>query len=121
VGKTKYITTKSLTVRSDNGSTADALISLSSDANFQSFGLKGSGARQYLQLNSGATLPGRNEIQVAENATIDLQGGTLETVRWIDILENGTLVGNGHMKGQLYNNGLVAPGNSPALVAIEGD
>lgn len=83
------------------------------DANLEFLGLeiRGSTANntaQSLVLGPRVNLTGRNEIRVASLGTLTVDGGTVSSLRWIDIYRGGTLSGNGQINATIYNNGFVA-------------
>lgn len=77
-----------------------------------------SGKYQRLAVPAGVTLTGRNEIRIGSCGAIDLDGGTLDTLRWVDIRPGGTLTTGGTVSGtvtgHLYNAGdIIAFNHSP--------
>ena len=66
------------------------------------------GAAQELVVGSGAKLTGRNEIRLSKQATLTLEGGTVSSLRWVDVLKGGTVRGIGSVDASLYNAGTVA-------------
>lgn len=62
---------------------------------------------QTLVVPDGITLTGRNEIRISDHGVIDLDGGTLDTVRWVDIFESGALGRGGDVTGHVYNSGKI--------------
>lgn len=65
------------------------------------------GSPQSLVVPSGLTLTGRNEIRISSHGIIDLDGGTLETLRWLDIKAGGSLLNAGTVSGELFNSGTI--------------
>ena len=61
-------------------------------------------ARQILDLGAHA-LTGRNEIRLSPYATVRLNGGTLSSLRWVDLQENATIAGAGAIEADLYHAG----------------
>jgi hypothetical protein len=83
------------------------------DANLEILGLEVRGsatkaAGQSLVLGSDVNLTGRNEIRLAEHAALIVNGGTVASLRWIDIHPNATLEGNGNVDSIVYNSGSIA-------------
>lgn len=76
--------------------------------------VRGSGATQTVAVTQGATLTGRNEVRIGRGGHIHLDGGALETVRWVDVYEGGELTGDGDITGDVYAMGRVAPGRGDA-------
>ena len=106
---------------SDQASTAHA------DADLEVLGLEIRGhddnkANQSLVLGPGINLTGRNEIRITAQATLTIDGGTVSSLRWIDIHAGGTLNGHGSINATIYNNGSVAfsAAGQPAL-KLRGD
>lgn len=60
---------------------------------------------QRLVVPAGITLTGRNEIRLGSQGVIALDGGTLDTLRWVDIRSDGSLLGGGQVTGGIYNSG----------------
>ena len=69
--------------------------------------LSGKSAEQTFIVDQTATLSGRNEIRINDNGKLNLQGGTVSTLRWIDVRPGGSLIGHGTVQGDLYNDGAV--------------
>ena len=100
------------------------------DADLEFLGLEirghaGSKARQSLVLGPAVNLTGRNEIRLASHASLSVDGGTISSLRWIDIHPDAMLSGHGSINGTIYNNGSVAvegseKANQPG-VKINGD
>ena len=66
-----------------------------------------SGAEQVLKLGSKINLIGRNEIRLSQGGQLKLNGGTVSTLRWIDIAEGATLGGHGQIVGDVNNKGTI--------------
>ena len=58
-----------------------------------------------LSISEGVYLEGRNEIRLSPHSEIQLNGGTLKSIRWVDIFNNATLNGSGRVDSTLYNKG----------------
>lgn len=71
-------------------------------------GNTGSGHSQTLTVPRNTTLTGRNEIRISELGIIDLDGGTLDTMRWVDILQGGSLHTGGTVTGSVFNSGSIS-------------
>ena len=67
-----------------------------------------SGAEQVLRLGSKINLIGRNEIRLSQGGQLMLNGGTVSTLRWIDIAEGATLSGHGKIVGDVSNKGTIS-------------
>ncbi len=63
---------------------------------------------QTLEVADGVTVSGRNEIRIAPSGRIRVDGGTLETLRWIENAQPATLTGHGTLAGTLINAGTFA-------------
>ncbi|QDU89684.1 Arylsulfatase precursor [Pirellulimonas nuda] len=75
------------------------------------------GNTQTLIVESGGSLSGRNEVRVNTGGRVVLQNAALHSARWIDVLPGGELAGQGAMSGNLYNRGVVAPGQPVGVSA----
>lgn len=64
-------------------------------------------AGQSLVLGSGINLTGRNEIRLAPHATLAVEGGTVSSLRWLDILPDAILSGTGSINAAVYNDGAI--------------
>jgi arylsulfatase A-like enzyme len=71
-------------------------------------GNAGRNAEQTLVLGPKINLVGRNEIRVASHATLSVDGGTISSVRWVDVHSDATLLGHGVVNAIVYNGGTVA-------------
>lgn len=78
-------------------------------------------APQSLVLGAGIDLTGRNEIRIASNAALFVNGGTLSSLRWIDVLPGSELVGFGLIDTTVHNNGTikVLGDNQPEFVICD--
>ncbi len=72
-----------------------------------------------LTVKPGVTVHARNELRVADKGQLFLQGGTVESLRWVDIQSGGTLTGHGTVNASLYANGTLTLSVDKALV-VEG-
>lgn len=79
-------------------------------------------AAQSLTLGAGINLTGRNEIRMESQSSLTVNGGTVSSLRWIDIQPAGTLTGHGTINATVYNSGTVAGTETilPSFV-IHGD
>lgn len=69
-------------------------------------------ASQSLVLGKGINLTGRNEIRLSAHATLTVNGGTVSSLRWLDIHPDATLNGHGTIDATIYNSGTINAGNS---------
>jgi arylsulfatase A-like enzyme len=94
-----------------------------SDLEFLGLEIRGNSqedAIQALQLNTGVNLTARNEIQLRAKGFLNINGGTVSTLRWIEIQPEAMLYGFGSIEGAVYNDGRVfVLGNNP--LNINGD
>ncbi len=97
------------------------------DADLEILGLelRGNAARdatQSLVLGPGINLMGRNEIRLAPGGILTVNGGTVSTLRWVDIHPGASLKGFGSMDGIVHNSGevVVSGGSRPGL-SVNGD
>lgn len=75
---------------------------------------------QILKVDPDVVLNGRNEVRILDNGTIRLDGGSVSTLRWVDIRNGGRLVGHGTVEGHIYNGGELKV-DQPAGVSLRGD
>ena len=80
-----------------------------------------SGARQTLSLESGTKLTGRNEIRLSPLSHVALNGGTLASIRWVDLCENAMLTGPGTVEASLYNEGALAITSGTTGLTVTGN
>ena len=65
-------------------------------------------AEQQLVLDPQVNLLGRNEIRLSRNGKLTLQGGTVTSLRWIEIEAGASLAGHGTLDSDLYTQGTIA-------------
>ncbi|MDF1752027.1 MAG: sulfatase-like hydrolase/transferase [Verrucomicrobiales bacterium] len=78
-----------------------------SDLKFLGLEIKGN-SEMKLELGSDINLTGRNEIRLSENGVLSVNGGTVTSLRWIDVREGAGLRGNGSVEATIYNSGDVS-------------
>ena len=62
----------------------------------------GGTAEQQILIEANIKLTGRNEIRLAKNARVNLEGGKLSSLRWVDVGKGAILAGHGtHRFGPL--------------------
>lgn len=71
--------------------------------------------RQTFRLDSGVNLIGRNEIRIGKGGELSVDGGTISSLRWIEVAEGGTLSGDGKIKGDVLSQGKVAVAEASQL------
>ena len=101
------------------------------DADLEFLGLeirghaKEAAATQELALSSGVGLTGRNEIRISEGGILSLDGGSVSSLRWVDVKKGGLLRGSGKIEGTVYQAGKVeigaASGDLPGVLRVAGD
>jgi hypothetical protein len=72
-----------------------------------------------LTVKFGATVHARNELRVDPKGRLILQGGTVESLRWVDVQSGGTLSGHGTVKADLFSQGTLSLNLDKPLV-VEG-
>ena len=105
----------SATVR--NAESVDALARVRGHLRYLGMEVGGAEARQTVLLEPTATLEGRNEVRVAKNGHLHLEGAHLRSRRWIEVETGGELTGQGTIQGDVYNAGTLAPGRPDGLPA----
>jgi arylsulfatase A-like enzyme len=65
------------------------------------------GLEQTLVVPEGARVTGRNEIRLAGHGVLALEGGSVASLRWVDVLDGGCVRGSGLVDTTLYNAGTV--------------
>jgi len=80
------------------------------DAEFLGVEVTGASAKQTIRVNPLSEMIVRNELRISENGRVNLDAGTLNCWRWLDVKPGGELTGSGDLAGQFYNDGSVAPG-----------
>ncbi|HEX4413213.1 MAG TPA: sulfatase-like hydrolase/transferase [Lacipirellulaceae bacterium] len=95
-----------------NTGTTPAIAHVASDVTTLGVEVKGQSALQVVQVHSGKTLTGLNEVRVGAHGRIDVDGGTVTSSRWTNIEAGGQITGHGVIKGDVYNAGAIAPGKA---------
>jgi hypothetical protein len=72
-----------------------------------------------LTVKSGVTVHARNELRVAPKGQLILQGGAVESLRWVDVQSGGTLAGHGTVNADLFSKGTLSLSLNKPLV-VEG-
>lgn len=89
------------------------------DLEFLGLQIRGQSAGQRLDLGPGINLTGRNEIRISTLGHLSLNGGTVASLRWVDVHPGGTLSGKGSIDADLYTDGTirvsVAEDHAPSL------
>jgi arylsulfatase A-like enzyme len=100
-----------------NTSGAPRIAHVSTNVSTLGIEVRGDTSQQVIEIHSGQSLSGRNEVRVGAKGRIDLDGGTLATNRWVNVRANGDVRGQGTIAGDIYNEGMLSPGrraDSPA-------
>ncbi len=95
-----------------NTGASPAIAHVAADVTTLGIEVKGSTAMQVIDVNAGRTLTGLNEVRVGNHGRIDLVDGTVASSRWVNIKSGGQVIGQGTVKGDVYNQGTVSPGRA---------
>lgn len=79
------------------------------------------GAKQTIAFQPGRTLTGRNEIRLSSLAQVELNGGTLASNRWVDLLPGAVLSGAGTVDATLYHEGVLSIPEGPSGLRVNDD
>lgn len=71
-------------------------------------GGKSESVTQTLALDAGVNLTGRNEIRIADHGRLTVEGGTISSLRPIQILPKGSLSGQGVIDASLIQHGSIS-------------
>ncbi|MFT5465245.1 MAG: arylsulfatase A-like enzyme [Verrucomicrobiales bacterium] len=97
----------SWTALMENATSKPAHARAGSDLEFLGLEIRGnSEGSQTLILEPGVSLTGRNEIRIS-NGSVKVDGGTVSSLRWIDLKTGGVLMGSGTIDAQVFNSGMV--------------
>lgn len=104
----------------ENTGAADSLAVAEGDLRVLALEIRGrKNARQILGLKRGIELVGRNEIRIGPFGTLDMNGARITSMRAVDVLALGTLLGNGEVDTTLRNGGdLLIRSSTPPLRLI---
>jgi arylsulfatase A len=95
-----------------NTGASPAIAHVATDVTTLGVEVKGSTAMQVVNVHSGRTLTSLNEVRVGNHGRIDLADGTVASSRWVNIKAGGQVIGQGTVKGDVYNQGTVSPGRT---------
>lgn len=84
-----------------NSSNRAKAVEVDQNVDFLSLELKG---RVYLNIHD-KTLTARNELRAYKNVKISLKGGSISTMRWLDLRKDSTFIGYGSITGSFYHSG----------------
>jgi len=62
-------------------------------------------AVQQVDLGAGTELEGRNEIRIGAGGWLQMRGGRVSTLRWVEIQPGGRVSGHGMIAGDVYHRG----------------
>ena len=71
-------------------------------------------------MQKDAKVSAHNELRVSDGGRLVLQGGTIESARWIDIQYGGSFEGYGKVKADLFTKGTLYLSAKKSLV-VEGN
>lgn len=77
------------------------------DLEFLGLEIRGGKGTQELILGKGVGLTARNELRLSENAVLTVNGGTVTSLRWVDVKPGARVRGFGEIDATLYNEGKV--------------
>lgn len=108
----------SWTAHIHNPRTTPATAHADQDQEFLALEIAGA-AEQQLILAPDITLTGRNEIRLAPQARLTLQGGKLSSLRWVEVNQGATLTGPGIIDTDLYTTGTLSA-SPQGLITVTG-
>ncbi len=111
-----------------NKTVTDQVALLDTDIEMLSIEISGNiaaGAKQTILFKPDGKLTGRNEIRLSPLSRVELNGGTLASLRWVDLLQGASLRGLGTVASTLYNEGTLSiPSGNGRLLSglhVHGD
>lgn len=112
----------SWTAKIENRGASRAVAKADADLEFLGLEISGSssGAEQHLSLELKVNLTGRNQIRVLKGGHLWINGGTVSSLRWIDLAEGATLNGHGKIEGDVHNGGAFVVGRGGSLTVNGG-
>ena len=93
--------------RMSNTGTRANVATTTADLEFLALEIEGNAVNQCLEVKTGTVVTGRNEVRLAQRGELRLMGGTVASLRWLDIQSQGLLRGYGTAKCTVYNSGMV--------------
>ncbi len=108
----------------ENKHDTDQTAILDTDIETQSIEISGNsatGAKQTVTFEPMRKLTGRNEIRLSPLSKVALNGGTLASLRWVDLSEDATLTGIGTVDASLYNEGTLCITPGITGLTVNGD
>lgn len=73
-----------------------------------------------LTVEKGVKVAAHNELRVSDGGKVVLNGGLLESARWVDIQAGGSLEGHGLIRAELFTKGILSLSGEKPLV-IDGN
>ena len=71
----------------------------------------------FMAVESGAHVIARNELRISKGGVLKMNGGSVESTRWIDNEIGGTITGYGGIKANLFNQGeMILEVHQPMIV-----
>lgn len=101
-----------------NATAAARTVVVGASAEVLALEVSGESAPITLLVKAGVSLTARNGLRVGEGATVELNGGSLRTMRAVRVSENGAIVGSGSIQSPYNAEG--TPFNLTADVVNEG-
>lgn len=89
------------------------------DLEFLGLEIRGGKGTQELILGKGVGLTARNELRLSENAVLAVDGGTVTSLRWVDVKPGARVRGFGKIDATLYNEGKVDLASSLAAAGAQ--
>lgn len=108
----------SWTAHMSNGGMRPSLARADQDLAFLALRISGV-APQEFALDPGINLTGRNEVVIGPRGKLTLQGGSVSSLRWIEVGTEGELSGHGTIDAHLYAEGTIS-GSSVAPLQVLG-
>ena len=93
----------SWTARMANGTT----VTVDKDVSFLGLEIGDGKNSQTLIIPKGFTLTGQSEVRVADKGKLLMNGGTIESLRWLEVMPGAALAAHGQIKAAFYNKGTV--------------
>ncbi|MBT5704853.1 MAG: sulfatase-like hydrolase/transferase [Verrucomicrobia bacterium] len=101
----------------ENSGSETATVRAISNLEFLGIDIKGGAIReerQTLVLEANVDLVGRNEVRVSQNGRLVIKGGKVSSLRWVDVLMDGSLEGSGIVDCDLIGSGAVVVSHNSA-------
>ncbi|MFK8113068.1 MAG: sulfatase-like hydrolase/transferase [Rubripirellula sp.] len=102
----------------ENAGSAANVARSAGNLQFLALEIRGDTASQSLELGRNVDLTGRNEVRIGARGNLAIDGGIVTSLRWIDVLPDGSISGTGTIAADLYNAGTVDLSNR---LMMQGD